>query len=62
MEDNEAEEGLFEEDNVANLVMFSAIDPIQFEDVVKSEKRGKAMDIEVEAIEKNWHMGIDGVT
>ena len=49
---------MFEEDNVANWVMFSAADPIQFEDDVKSEKWRKATDIEMGAIEKNgtWEL------
>ncbi|KAL6321787.1 hypothetical protein AAG906_035477 [Vitis piasezkii] len=43
----------FEEDNeahLAHLAMFATIDPIHFEDLVKSEKWRKAMDLEMEAI------------
>ncbi|KAM7488108.1 hypothetical protein LguiB_025592 [Lonicera macranthoides] len=58
MRDYESGEGLAEEEDVANLAMFAAADPIIFEDAVKSEKWRKAMDSEIESIEKNstWEL------
>ena len=58
MRDYHIREGLSEEDNEAHLAMFAAVDPIHFEDVVKSEKWRKAMDLELEAINKNgaWEL------
>ena len=53
MKDYETEEGISEEDNEAHLAMFATIDPIHFEDVVKSEKWRSAMDLEMEAIKNN---------
>jgi hypothetical protein len=57
MEDYETGQG-FSEDDVANLVMFAAADPVHFEDAVKNEKWRKAMDSEIQAIEKNdtWEL------
>ncbi|KAL6310748.1 hypothetical protein AAG906_019097 [Vitis piasezkii] len=51
----------FEEDNeahLAHLAMFATIDPIHFEDAMKSEKWRKAMDLEMEAIKNNgtWEL------
>ena len=42
--DYHTREGLFEEDNEAHLAMFATVDPIHFEDAMKSEKWRKAMD------------------
>jgi hypothetical protein len=57
MEDYETGQG-FSEDDVANLVMFAAVDPVHFEDAVRNEKWRKAMDSEIQAIEKNdtWEL------
>jgi len=51
-------EGLFEEDNEAHLAIFVVTDPIYFEDALKSEKWRQAMDLEMEAINKNgtWEL------
>ena len=58
MRDYHTGEGLSEEDNEAHLAMFATADPIHFEDAVKSEKWRKAMDLELEAINKNgtWEL------
>ena len=58
MRDYDIGEGLSEEDNEAHLAMFAAADPIHFEDAVKSEKWKKAMDLELEVINKNgtWEL------
>ena len=61
MRNYETGEGISEEDNeahLAHLAMFATIDPIYFEDAVKSEKWRKAMDLEMEAINKNgtWEL------
>lgn len=61
MRDYETGEGLPEEDNEAYWAMFVAVDPIYFEDAMKSEKWRTTMDVEMEAIKKNWHMGINGI-
>lgn len=55
MRDYKTGEGLFEDDNNANWVMFAVADPIQHEDTLKSGKWRRAMDIEMEAIEKMAH-------
>lgn len=51
-------EGLSDEENDAYLVMSAAIDPIHIEDAVKSEKWQRAIDVEMEAIEKKhtWEL------
>lgn len=51
-------EGLSDEENDAYLVMSAAIDPIHIEDAVKSEKWRRAIDVEMEAIEKKhtWEL------
>ncbi|RVW19213.1 Retrovirus-related Pol polyprotein from transposon TNT 1-94 [Vitis vinifera] len=61
MRDYETGEGISEEDNeahLAHLAMFATIDPIHFEDAVKSEKWRKAMDLEMESIKNNgtWEL------
>jgi len=58
MRDYVSGEGMSEEEDVANLVMLAADDPICFEDAVKDEKWRKAMDVETKAIEKNdtWEL------
>ena len=61
MRDYETGKGISEEDNeahLAHLAMFATIDPIHFEDAVKSEKWRKAMDLEMEAIKNNgmWEL------
>ena len=59
MRDYESGDGLSgEEEDMTNLAMFVAVDPISFEDAVKSEKWRHAMDLELEAIEKNgtWEL------
>ncbi|KAK4434161.1 hypothetical protein Salat_0578800 [Sesamum alatum] len=53
MRDYETGEGLSEEDNEAFLVISTANDPIQAEEAVKSEKWRRAMDAEMEEIQKN---------
>ncbi|KAL0433701.1 UNVERIFIED_CONTAM: Retrovirus-related Pol polyprotein from transposon RE1 [Sesamum latifolium] len=57
MRDYETGEGLSEEDNEAFL-MISTNDPVQFEEAIKSEKWRRAMDAEMEAIQKNntWEL------
>ena len=62
MRDYTTGEGLSEEDNEAHLAIHAATDPIHYEDALKSEKWSHAMDMEIEAINKKWHMGIDGIT
>ena len=58
MSDYETGEGLSEEEHEVQLAMFAAIDPIYFEEAVKSEKWRTTMDIEMEAIKKNdtWEL------
>lgn len=59
MVDYESGEGLSgEEEDVANFIMFTTIDPSYFEDAMKSEKWKKVMDLEIEAKEKNniWEL------
>jgi len=58
MRDYVTGEGLSEEDNEAHLAIFAATDPIYFEDASKSEKWRHAMDLEMEAINKNgtWEL------
>lgn len=58
MQDYETGDAISEEES--DMVMFAATntDPIYFEDAVKSEKWRHAMDVEMEAIEKNgtWEL------
>ena len=58
MKDYVPGEGLSEEDNEAHLVISATDDPMHFEDAIKSEKWRKAMDVEMEAIERNntWEL------
>jgi hypothetical protein len=59
MQDYESEEGLSEEEDLQNLVLFtSQEDPTCYEEAVKSEKWRNAMDLEIEAIVKNktWEL------
>ena len=53
MRDYETREGISKEDNKAHLAMFATINPIHFEDAVKSRKWRRAMDLEMEAIKNN---------
>jgi len=53
MRDYTTREGLNEEYNEAHLAIYAAIDPIHYEDALKSEKWRHAMDLEIEAINKN---------
>lgn len=46
-------EGLSEEDDVVNMALVGASDPISFEEAVKSAKWRQAMEAEITAIEKN---------
>ncbi|XP_037497309.1 uncharacterized protein LOC119371385 [Jatropha curcas] len=57
MNDYGTGEGLSEGE--ANMVLYANIGPIHFEDAVKDEKWRQAMDVEMEAIKKKWHMGVD---
>ena len=52
MRDYHTGEGLSKGDHEAHLAIFAVVDPIHFEDAVKSEKWRK-MDLELEAINKN---------
>ena len=52
MDDYESGEGLSQEDE-ANMVLFATVDPVHFEEAVKSQKWKVAMDDEIKAIEKN---------
>ena len=60
MRDYETEQGLSDEEHVnqAHLALFTDGDPISFAEVVKSEKWKKAMDQEIQTIEKNdtWEL------
>lgn len=42
-----------EEEDMANLAMFTAADPVHYYKAVKSEKWRKAIGLEIQAIEKN---------
>ncbi|PNX85069.1 retrotransposon-related protein [Trifolium pratense] len=53
MDDYESGEGLSQEEDEANMVLFATADPVYFEEAVKSEKWRVAMDAEIKAIEKN---------
>lgn len=58
MQDYESGEGLSEEEDANNLVMFTCADPVTFEEAVKSAKWRDAMNVEIEAIERNqtWEL------
>ena len=58
MRDYVSGEGFFEEKDMAYLALFTDIDPISYEEAVKSDKWNKAMDSEIEAIERNntWEL------
>ncbi|RVW39030.1 Retrovirus-related Pol polyprotein from transposon TNT 1-94 [Vitis vinifera] len=60
MSDYETGEELSEEEHEVQLAMFTAADPIYFDEAVKSEKWRTAMDVEMEAIKKNgtWELKI----
>ena len=53
MADYTSGEELSDEDTLAHLVLFAGSDLITFDEAIKSEKWGKAMDAEIEAIERN---------
>jgi len=53
MTNYDAREGLSEEENEANMALFTSDDPFYFEEAVKSSKWRDAMDSEIKAIEKN---------
>ncbi|RVW97635.1 Retrovirus-related Pol polyprotein from transposon TNT 1-94 [Vitis vinifera] len=55
MSDYETGEELSEEEHEVQLAMFTAADPIYFDEAVKSEKWRTAMDVEMEAIRKMAH-------
>lgn len=58
MKDYESGQGLSEEEDFANLALFIDSDPIFYEDAVKNEKWRAAMNLEIEAIERNdtWEL------
>lgn len=58
MRDYDTGEGLSLEEDVLYLAMFISSDPISYIDAAKSTKWRKAMDLEIEAIEKNkiWEL------
>ena len=58
MRDYATGEDLSEEDNEAHLAMSTTTDPINFEDALKSEKWRQAMDLKMEAINRNgtWEL------
>nr|KYP54551.1 hypothetical protein KK1_000742 [Cajanus cajan] len=49
---------LSDEDTAAHFALFTGSDPILFAEAVKEEKWKKAMDVEIQAIEKNgtWEL------
>jgi hypothetical protein len=49
---------LSDEDTIVQFALFAYSDPIKFEDAVKEEKWKKAMDMEIQAIERNdtWEL------
>ncbi|KAL0420697.1 UNVERIFIED_CONTAM: Retrovirus-related Pol polyprotein from transposon RE1 [Sesamum latifolium] len=53
MRDYVTGDGLSEGDEEAYFLMFAIADPIRFEDAVKAKKWKHAMDVEMEAIERN---------
>jgi hypothetical protein len=52
MDDYDSEDNFSEED-AANMVLFAFVNPVHFEEAVKSERWKAAMDSEMKAIEKN---------
>jgi len=58
MQDYVTGEELSEEENVQDLAFFMSQDPIYYEEAAKSDKWKNAMDLEIEAIEKNDTWGL----
>lgn len=58
MRNYETRAGFSEEENEVQLVIVAIVDPIYFEEAVKSEKWRTTMDVEMEAIKKNgtWEL------
>lgn len=58
MSDYVSGDSLSEEEGMVHLALFAEFDPINYEEAVKSEKWKKAMDAEIEAIERNntWEL------
>ncbi|KAB2605263.1 hypothetical protein D8674_004980 [Pyrus ussuriensis x Pyrus communis] len=58
MNDYESGQGLSEEEDFVNLALFIDSDPMFYEDAVKNEKWRAAMNVEIEAIERNdtWEL------
>ncbi|CAL9014135.1 unnamed protein product [Prunus brigantina] len=58
MRDYVSGDSLSEEEGMAHLALFAEFDPITYEEAVKSDKWKKAMDAEIEAIERNntWEL------
>lgn len=47
------------EDNEAHLAMFTIVDPIHFDDALKSEKLRRVIDVEMEAIRNGQWESMD---
>lgn len=60
MQDYETGEGLSEEEDLSAMAVLTEVDPITFEEAVKSKKWRDAMNAEIEAIERNktWDLTI----
>lgn len=60
MQDYETGDGLSEEEDLSAMMILTKVDPISFEEAVKSKKWRDAMNTEIEAIElyKTWDMTI----
>jgi hypothetical protein len=58
MQDYISSEGLSEEDDYAFLALYASSDPLSYAEAVKSEKWQKAMEAEIDAIERNntWEL------
>ena len=58
MQDYISNEGLCEEDDYAFLALYAGSDPLSYAEAVKSEKWQKAMEAEIDAIERNntWEL------
>jgi len=58
MQDYISSEGLSEEDDYAFLALYAGSDPLSYAEAVKSEKWQKAMEAEIDAIERNntWEL------
>ncbi|KAM1649760.1 hypothetical protein ACFXTN_002548 [Malus domestica] len=58
MKDYVSGEGLSEEEDMGHLALIVEFDPITYEEAVKSDKWKKAMNSEIEEIEKNnmWEL------